>query len=628
MERLEKPAKCYKPLIHRTPSFTLFLVMILALIGVVEYACRTLPHSKGWHGLAGVAESHLRRRENLHPRQSKVGSANPNFYLSTALETSTASSAFPPASYLQSTTAISTNPSAYLESLTSATHPSAYLDPSTASSTVLGTTNPSVYLDPSTASSTILSTTNPSAYLDPSTTPSALPPAAYLQSTTAVATNPSAYLDSGTSATNPSAYLNSATTFTISSISSSAYLYPGVTSAPSVGYDPSNTGHQTTVSVEPSSAHLNPAAASTSSFTSSTPARTSSYRPVTITYAPGQALEPSSGRHPPLKNLTPAKYFVGAYLPTLLAVIVRVTVGSLYAATKMLEPFFSLARAEGATAKNFLHINYLSTNDTFDPIKAMFSGHWLMLWTSILYTAVGLMTPFASELLHFARFCDVKHVCGPELRINLDIARILQALLAFAAIMLINVWWLRRKHSSGIYSDPSSIASLASLLHHPEVLADFQRIHPDASKDDMLKAVEGKRYGLDTYRAADGSERYGLVPLGMTLYEYDKVYQPFLGQNVHPARQGKSAKQHHTKKTIRDVVFGLVTAGMLVIVTYYYKVGSDSGFERFMDSQSFGPRFIFALVGILIHSQWKRLERGRSTIFLSSPSYIAILHNA
>lgn len=608
MERLEKPAKCYKPLIHRTASFTLFLVMILALIGVVEYACRTLPHNKGWHGLAGVAESHLRRRENLHARQTTVGSANPNLYLSTALETSTTSSALPPASHVQLTAASSKHPSAYLDS-------------------VKGTTHSSAYLDPSITSSKIFSTTNPSAYLDPSTTSSALPPAAYLQSTTAVATNPNAYLGMGTSSTNPSTYLNSVTTFTFSA-TSSAYLYPGVTSAPSVGYDPSNIGHQTTVGAEQSSALLNPTAASTSLFTSSTPARTLSYRPVTTTYAPSQALEPSSGRHPPLKNLTPAKYFVGAYLPTLLAVIFRISVGSLYAATKMLEPFFSLARAEGATAKNFLHINYLSTNDTSDPIKAMFSGHWLMLWTSILYTAVGLMTPFASELLHFARFCDVKHVCGPELRINLDIARILQALLAFAAIMLINVWWLQRKHSSGIYSDPSSIASLASLLHHPEVLADFQRLHPDALKNDMLKAVEGKRYGLDTYRAADGSERYGLVPLAMTLYEYDKVYQPFLGQNVHPARQGKSAKQHHTKRTIRDVVFGLVTAGMLVIVTYYYKVGSDSGFEHFMDSQSFGPRFIFALVGILIHSQWKRLERGRSTIFLSSPSYIAILHNA
>ncbi len=574
MERLEKPAKCYKPLIHRTPSFTLFLVITLALIGVVEYACRTLPHSKGWHGLAGVAESHLHGRENLHARQSIASSADPNSYLKTVLETSTASSALPPASYLQSTTASATNPSAYLDSGTSATNPSAYLDSGTSA------THPSAYLDPSATSSTPASS-------------------------------------------NPSAYLSSATAFTFFSSSPSAYLYPGVTSAPSVGYDSSNTGHQTTVGAEPTSVHLDPAIAITSPFTFSTPPTTSSYKPVTITYAPSQALEPSTGRHPPLKNLTPAKYFIGAYLPTLLAVIFRISVGSLYAATKMLEPFFSLARAEGATAKNFFHINYLSTNDTFDPIKAMFSGHWLMLWTSVLYTAVGLMTPFASELLHFARFCNVQNVCGPELRINPDIARILQALLAFAAVMLINVWWLQRKHSSGIYSDPSSIASLASLLHHPEVLADFQRIHPDASKDDMLKAVRGKRYGLDTYRAADGSERYGLVPLDRTSYEQDKVHQPFLGQNLDPARQGKPAKQHHAKRTIRDVVFGLATAGMLVMVTYYYKVGSDSGFERFMDSQSFGPRFVFALVGMLIHSQWKRLERGRSFIFLSSPLHVS-----
>ena len=143
---------------------------------------------------------------------------------------------------------------------------------------------------------------------------------------------------------------------------------------------------------------------------------------------------------------------------------------------------------------------------------------------------------------------------------------------------------------SGIYQYPSSIASLASLLHHPKVVADFHRIHPDASKDNMLKAVEYRRYRLDTYRAADGSERYGLVPLGTTSQEQAKVRQPFLGQNVDPACRAKSAKQHHTKRTIRGAVFGLVTAAMLVIVTYYYKVGPNSGFERFMDSQSIGPR--------------------------------------
>ena len=558
MEPLKKPGKYYKPLIHRTPSFLFFFFIALALIGVVEYACRNLPH-KGWQNLTGIAKTHLHGRDNLEARQTRVGSANPNFYLNTALQTTTIPSARPPSAYLASTTAVSTNPSAYLQTVTSATNPSAYLNPST---------TPTIY--PSSSSS---------AYLNPSVT----------------------------------ALQNSATPV-------SAYLDPGTTSAPSVTYNnyqgsgsSTSTVHPTTVGAEPTSAYPNPAVVSTSSLTSHTTSTTSASRPATTTPPASPALEPSTGKHPPLRNLTQAKYFVGAYLPTLLAVVFRISVGSLYAATKMLEPFLSLARPQGATAKNFFHINYLSTNDNMDPIKAMFSGHWLMLWTSILYLAVGLMTPFASELLHFARYCDARNICGPELRINPDIARILQALLAFTAVMLINVWWLQRKHASGIYQDPSSIASLASLLHHPEVLADFQRIHPDASKKDMLTAIGDKRFRLDTYRAVDGSERYGLVPLGGASLVHDNAHQPFLGQNTDPARQERAAKRHHTKRLIRDVAFGLVTAGMLVLVTYYYKVGSNTGFERFMDSQTFGPRFLFAIVGIMIHSQWKRIERGRSS---------------
>ena len=180
MERLKKPGKCYKPFIHRTPSFLFFFVIALALIGVVEYACRNLPH-KGWQNLTGIAKSHLHGRDDLYARQTKVGSANPNFYLNTALETTAIASARPPSAYLASTTAVSTNPSAYLQTVTSATNPSAYLNPSTTPTSYHSTT-PSIY--PSSASS--------------------------------------AYLDSSVTALKSSA------------APESAYLYPGTTSAPSI----------------------------------------------------------------------------------------------------------------------------------------------------------------------------------------------------------------------------------------------------------------------------------------------------------------------------------------------------------------------------------------------------------
>ena len=95
----------------------------------------------------------------------------------------------------------------------------------------------------------------------------------------------------------------------------------------------------------------------------------------------------------------PANYFLGVYFPVLLAVIFRMLIGYLYENMKMMEPFFMLSQPGGVPAKDFIWINYLSANDSLAPYWALISGHWLMLWTSVLYFAVQLLSTFAAELI-------------------------------------------------------------------------------------------------------------------------------------------------------------------------------------------------------------------------------------
>ncbi|KAI9851745.1 MAG: hypothetical protein M1824_002493, partial [Vezdaea acicularis] len=317
----------------------------------------------------------------------------------------------------------------------------------------------------------------------------------------------------------------------------------------------------------------------------------------------------------PLKDLTPEWYFFGAYMPTLIAVLLRLSVGAIYAATKMVEPFYSLSKPEGSLAKSWFNINWLATNDSFDPFIAMFSGHWLMLMVSVFYTSVALLTPFASELLTFVKFCETDVGCGPELRVNHTIAHVLEALLAFVALCILAFWWMSRRHTSGIYHDPSSIATIASLLHNPDVLNDFRRLDPDSLKPDILAALRTKRYKLGNYQLEDGTERYGIIPApplpGDEHREYDRVNanDPDARDPYNVTAQVRWRHRHHAFRIVRDVIFGLVTAGCLVIIVWYYKNSANVGFERFLDSQSFGPRFIFTVMGIVIHSQWKRIER-------------------
>lgn len=340
------------------------------------------------------------------------------------------------------------------------------------------------------------------------------------------------------------------------------------------------------------------------------------------TYADGQTFTSSDPNRPDraVRNLTVGRYFIGTYLPTILAILLRIVVGMVYSSTKMMEPFYCLAEPDGALAKDFLNINYLSTNDSVDPFLAMFSGHWLMLTVSILYTGVGLLTPFTAEFLTFTKFCNTERLCGPEMRVNPTMGRILQALLAFTAIMLINLWRMQRKQRSGIYSDPSSIAAMTSLLHNPKVVDSFRKIDPGASKKEMETALSDQRFRLGTYTHYDGNERYGLVLVDDVPDAYPNtrgsVYAPITTHDapIPTAYQLQQRRSHRNFRLVRDIIFGAIMCGALIIIVYYFKVGADSGFERFFSGQGFGPRFVFTIVGVLIHSQWKRVERGVLTV--------------
>ena len=94
----------------------------------------------------------------------------------------------------------------------------------------------------------------------------------------------------------------------------------------------------------------------------------------------------------------PSNYFHAVYFPVLLAVLFKMLIGYLYTVTKMVEPFVRLSREHGAKAKDFMFINYLAGNDSFAPLKALVSGHWLMLLTVMTYIAVQLLSALSSEL--------------------------------------------------------------------------------------------------------------------------------------------------------------------------------------------------------------------------------------
>ncbi len=330
-------------------------------------------------------------------------------------------------------------------------------------------------------------------------------------------------------------------------------------------------------------------------------------------------------------------------MPTLVAVVLRIIVGWLYATTKMMEPFVALASGgsggSGVAPKAFFNICYLATNDAFDLLPALFAGHWTMLATTALYVGVGLLAPFGAELVAITRYCydegDLTY-CGPEIRMNYTVGRVLQGLLAASALLLVVVWAMHRRIArrsrntvpgTGVFQDPSSIAALAVLLHHPAVVDDFRRLDPDASKAAMVRALQHKRYALGWYPSEQtGGERYGIVPAGSYASSssvHEPAYAPVPNPNVHDNGIGgsnwqeKSQAQQRQRRlqgvlaVARDALLAVVTLGILVLIIIYYRNSDQNNkLEKFMNSEKFGPRFLMTVVGMIIYGQWQRIERG------------------
>ncbi|KAI9802327.1 MAG: hypothetical protein M1833_001833 [Piccolia ochrophora] len=586
------PRREYKPLVLRTPFLLLLLCSLLALLGLIEYACRTLP-TEPWRKPITTND---KRSVTVVVRQVvEVGGVtttpggtsvtNPGGFLDPGVKTTTPNEggggriyALPSSSYLDAE--VKSKPAG-------AANPNAVINPAT---------QPTAAAAPK---GSLPQPASPNPGVDPVVNPAGAAP-------NNPATNPAANPKSNPS--NPDEVLGGG-----SSGGSSGGASEGSSEGP-LG-DSTSNGDESGVLAGDEAPHPdNDDLVSVLSGDSAGESGPGSDGTSTISgefSGVDQQASQSTGPNRldrPVYALTRGKYFVGTYLPTLMAIALRIVIGFVYATTKMLEPFYSLTSSAGAEPKDFFNINFLSTNDSLDPLLAMFSGHWLMLLTSLLYVGAGLITPFASEFMRITRFCNSDNLCAPELRVSPTIGRVIQALLAITSLMLLAFWWLERRHRSGLYSDPSSIASMASLLHHPEVLDDLRRIPPWASKKDMEGVLAGKRYHLRSYFHPNGKERYGLVPS----HTYDIHGELAARHSVFEPNVDRSVRQQRYRKVsrgARDIIFALVTVGIIVVISYYYKVGDDSGFEQFWNSQTFGPRFIMTIVGIIIHSEWKRVER-------------------
>lgn len=331
-------------------------------------------------------------------------------------------------------------------------------------------------------------------------------------------------------------------------------------------------------------------------------------RQTTSSVATPKAVENNKPRVLEVKMTWPLwKVFVGGYFPVLLSVLFKLFWTAIYAKVKLIEPFTRMAQPEGSVASDTLHTYYLSSYLMPDAIFSMMRGHWLIFWSAVVYLAVGLLAPLASEVLFMSTnwdcpnpdFSELKkhNPCWPpKLSVDPLMVRFLQGLLVFVAIMTINLMVMIIRTPTGLYSDPSSIGAIASLTHHPEVLDDFRKLSDEVLLKDVRRQLGTRKYKLDDYQRGDGTWRYGFVPVRASTVSYDWNDEKGLGSKK--LKRTKTFSEGSRQQAIWDAVsdwsFTLLLLATMGILIGYFKDSGDTAFNRFFNSNSFGPRFVMA----------------------------------
>jgi hypothetical protein len=285
-----------------------------------------------------------------------------------------------------------------------------------------------------------------------------------------------------------------------------------------------------------------------------------------------------------------------------------------------MQPFLAMLRPDGATMRDVLFSGYYSRDS--NPIRLIMQGSWLTLGTLINMAMILLIAPLSSEAIFLdTRYdCpdpdpDSENPCWPP-RISADryILRVLEGFLGLIALVILGVIvGVVFSERPPLRMDPSTIAGAATLTHHPVLLQDFRAEHPDMSNRDLARSLPNRKYALQTYFASNGHWKYGIAPVAGA--DYGPVTEASAYGHHHRMRDTHA--QHQRVRGIagdKDLAVLLATiilaVGLLGVITAYYLDGSNSGFNRFFNSDSFGPRFVMTSVATLASVGFGSLQQG------------------
>lgn len=311
--------------------------------------------------------------------------------------------------------------------------------------------------------------------------------------------------------------------------------------------------------------------------------------------------------------ISEGEYFVGFFLPTLLAVVLTIPVRMVDLAAKQLQPWHALTHHRGALARDSLCLRTGGMHGLVSSVRSLAGGQALVFLTTLLLLAAVMLVPLSAEAVSLKLHGSCSKLdfrgCAMTLGVFLGPARATIGLLGFMVVLSLVILFVLRRWRTGVAANPWSIAAVASLSTNPELRAVFSSLSTGRGEkidhQQLVAALEGKRFELGSF-----FNRYGVPDYGVVVHDADAALWKVDSEStlsLKPSQESDVAEtrrktEHHLpflmlSYTARAVCLVTITS-IMVLILYYNNTGGDTAFERFMSTQNFGVRALFTLVGV------------------------------
>ncbi|KAF2680067.1 hypothetical protein K458DRAFT_490230 [Lentithecium fluviatile CBS 122367] len=311
---------------------------------------------------------------------------------------------------------------------------------------------------------------------------------------------------------------------------------------------------------------------------------------------------PKGGSWTAVGGWRPSYYFVGAYLPTMAAIIFSIWWKCIFARMKEMEPFYLMSRPEGAKAQDSILFPYPG-GSLKKTIWSSFTPHHRLSFLGCMnMVLITVCTLFASETVFISSTgaaCGVivnpttesNGGCHMHLTMRLSLSWALDAVLVAVFTMTVIIILRLRRSVSGILAEATSIAGVASLYNRSMAQKSSESLH-----------YRSRKYTLP---ASDANGTNSIVEM---------TPAPFLPSKPESTRTAapKGHKKHHIAvHPAALITFWLFLIGIFVLILYYRFVsepGTGDVIEDFLDSQSFGVRLFMTVLGLVVQFYWGWIE--------------------